>query len=147
MPTREFFLNPITHAVKTMVEAGYAKEVIVGSLKLDDDELKQHLNYLYARTFDISCKNWMNNQQHNTTFIKIQEQWLNDRLRAVGYVFLNEVYDALGLPRSSQGQLVGWFREEGSNVIEFDIVDDTTDDGLIIAFNPDGMIYHKLPTF
>lgn len=147
MPAREFFLQPITHAVKTMMEAGYAKEVILGSLGIDENELKKHLNYLYTRTFDATCKNWMNNEVHNKTFINIKQQWMNDRLLVVGYVFLNEAYDALGMPRSAQGQLVGWFCEGGSNVVEFDIVDDTTNGGFIIAFNPDGIIYNKLTTF
>jgi hypothetical protein len=142
-----FQLDPITKAVRTMMEAGYAKEVILGSLKIDENDLKKHLNYLYARVFDISCKNWMNHETQNLTFIRIQEQWMNDRLKAIGYLFLNEVYDALGLPRSAQGQLVGWFRAPYSNVVEIEIVDNTQDGGFILAFNPDGVIYNKLSTF
>jgi hypothetical protein len=147
MDVRQFMLDPITHAVKTMMEAGYSKEIITGTLKIGDETFKRHLNYLYARVFDIASKNWMNNKEHNKTFIKVQEQWMNDRLQAIGYVFLNEVYDALGLPRSAQGQLVGWFRAPYSNVVEIDIVDDTQDGGFLLAFNPDGVIYNKLPTF
>lgn len=147
MNVRRYMLDPITHAVKTMMEAGYSKEVMLGALKIDEKTLEVHLNYLYAKVFDISSKNWVNNEDHNKTFIKMQEQWLNDRLRAVGHVFLNEAYDALGVARSSQGQMVGWFRKPYSNFVEFDIVDTTSDDGFIISFNPDGVIYNRLPTF
>jgi hypothetical protein len=147
MPTREFFLDPITKAVKTMMEGGVSKEIITGTLRISDEDLHQHLNYLYARTFDIHCRNWHSNDEYNKTFIKAQEQYLNDKLRAHGYLFLNEVYEALGMPRSAQGQIVGWFWEPGSHPVEFDIVDKTVNGGFIIAFNPDGVIYNKLPTF
>jgi hypothetical protein len=145
--TGTFELDPITRGVKTMMEAGYSKEVILGSLELTDEDFKKHLEYLYARVFDPTCKNWTNSPQHNTIFLQIQEQWLNDRLNALGYVFLNDVYEALGFPQSAQGCVVGWFKEEGSNPIMFDVVDTTDNGGIILSFNPDGVIYNKLPTF
>lgn len=145
--TGTFKLHPTTQAVKTMMEQGLAKEVIVGVLKISDEELQKQLNYLYSRTFDISNMNWHNNPDYNQTFIKIQEQWMNDRLRAVGYLFLNEVYEALGFPRSAQGQLVGWFRKPYSNFVEIEIVDDAPDFGFVLMFNPDGIIYNQLTTF
>lgn len=145
--TGTFQLHPTTQAVKTMMEQGLAKEVIVGVLKINDEELQKQLNYLYSRTFDISNKNWHNNPDYNKTFIKVQEQWMNDRLRAVGYLFLNDVYEALGFPRSAQGQLVGWFRKPYSNFVEIEFVDDAPDFGFVLMFNPDGVIYNQLPTF
>lgn len=147
MATRHFILDPITAAVKTMMENGVARHIITGTLNISDDTMNERLNDLYSRTFDITCKNWMNDDKYNKVFIQVQERYLNDRLKARGYVFLNEVYEALGLPRSAQGQLVGWFREPYSEDIRFEIVDDTSDGGFIIAFNPHGVIYHKLPTF
>lgn len=146
-PTRRFVLDPITDAVKTMMEQGVSKETITAVLQISDTELQKQLNYLYSRTFDISNKNWVNNPEHNRMFIKIQQQYMNDRLRAVGHLFLNEVYDMLGFPRSAQGQLVGWFRKPYSNFIEIEFVDDAPDFGFVLMFNPDGVIYNQLPTF
>jgi hypothetical protein len=139
--------DPITAAVKQMIEAGYSKEVITGALKISDEDLKLQLNLLYARTFDITTKHWSTNPDYNRTFLQTQEQWMNDRLRARGHVFLNEVYDALGMTLSAQGAIVGWFWVVGSNSIRFDVIDMTRDGGYVLQFNPDGVIYNKLPMF
>lgn len=147
MPHAIFQLDPITEAVKTLVEQGYSKEVVLGALKLSESDLKKHLNYLYARVFDITNRNWLSDTAYNKIFIRTQEQWANDRLRARGYLFLNDVYEMLGMPQSGQGALVGWYLTEGSNPVEFEIVDETEGNGIILQFNPDGMIYNKLTTF
>jgi hypothetical protein len=36
------------------------------------------------------------------------QNYFNQLLHIRGYVFLNEVYDALHLPRTHVGQLIGW---------------------------------------
>ncbi len=55
----------------------------------------------------------------NLAWLRQQQQWANDTLRARGYLFLNEVYEQLGFPRTSDGQIVGWLwdpkREKYSN--------------------------------
>ena len=42
-------------------------------------------------------------------------------------MFLNDVYDALGIPRSKAGQVVGWIYDEknpnGDNFVDFGIYD------------------------
>jgi hypothetical protein len=142
-----FQLDPITQAVKTAMEAGYSREVILGAINIDEETLKKHLNYLYARVFDSTNQHWAQSMHHNRTFLRVQENWMNDRLQARGYLFLNDVYDSLGMERSSQGALVGWYWQEGSNVVDIEIVDDAENGGLILQFNPDGIIYNKLSTF
>lgn len=62
----------------------------------------------YARFFDESSYNHSKTAEHNLFFLRSQERWANDRLRARGFLFLNEVYEALGLEHSQIGQLVGW---------------------------------------
>jgi hypothetical protein len=62
----------------------------------------------YARFFDETSRNWTKTPEYNLMFLRAQQDWANDRLRAYGYLFLNEVYEALGLPRSQAGQIVGW---------------------------------------
>lgn len=69
----------------------------------------------YSRFFDETSKNWTRTPEWNLMFLRAQQDWANDRLRAYGYIFLNEVYEALGIPRSQAGQIVGWKLKEASD--------------------------------
>ena len=69
----------------------------------------------YARFFDESSPNWTKTAEWNLIFLRAQEQHANDRLRMYGYLFLNEVYEALGLERSQTGQVVGWRIDKDGN--------------------------------
>lgn len=62
----------------------------------------------YARIFDETNVNWVKDGERNMYFLLKRKDWLNDKLRAKGYMFLNDVYDELGYPRTAAGQLVGW---------------------------------------
>lgn len=81
----------------------------------------------YARFFDSSCSGWEKTPEYNLMFLKQQQQYFNDLLVARGYVFLNEVYKALGIPDSKEGQIVGWTYNpdnlEGDNYIDFGLYD------------------------
>lgn len=41
-------------------------------------------------------------------FLRRQQDYANEMLKARGHLFLNEVYDLLDIPRSKAGQVVGW---------------------------------------
>lgn len=69
----------------------------------------------YAAFFDETCINWNKSPDYNKMFLKAQEKWANDRLRAVGYLFLNEVYESVGVPRNQIGQVVGWKLDRNGN--------------------------------
>lgn len=74
----------------------------------------------YARFFDETSVNWTKTPEYNLLFLRGQQDWANDRLRAHGHLFLNEVYDGLGLTRSQSGQIVGWkWNEGGDNYVDF----------------------------
>lgn len=62
----------------------------------------------FARCFCEGCLGWTKDPEANLTYLRAQERWMNDRLKAVGHVFLNELHDALGLPRTSAGAIMGW---------------------------------------
>ena len=100
-------------------------------------------NSLYTRVFGQDNKNWQRKNEYNKMFLAAQNGYLADLLQARGHVFLNEVYDMLGFSRTSAGAVVGWFKEPGSNPLQFHT---TTDEegNITIEFNPDGLIYHKL---
>lgn len=79
----------------------------------------------YARCFDENSSLWTKDSERNLLVIRQQERYANDILKSRGYLFLNEVYDMLDIPRSRAGQAVGWVYDEnndvGDNYVDFGI--------------------------
>ena len=61
----------------------------------------------YAKFFDESCPGWTKDPEYNLMFLRNQQQYANDLLESRGYLFLNEVYEMLGIQRTRQGQVIG----------------------------------------
>jgi Family of unknown function (DUF6353) len=111
---------------------------------------------MYAKFFDESSVNWVRDPEYNRIFLQSQQAYWNQRLQSVGHVFLNEVYDALGLERTRAGQVVGWFLgPDGDNFVDFGIFDNVANErvrdfvngheySILLDFNVDGLIHHKL---
>ena len=81
----------------------------------------------YAKFFDESCAGWTKDPEKNLFFVRRQQDYANELFKAKGYMFLNDVYDLLGIPRTKAGQVVGWIYDEkhpiGDNYIDFGIYD------------------------
>lgn len=79
----------------------------------------------YARFFDDGCNGWTKDAEYNLMFLKNTQNAANDLLKSRGHLFLNEVYDMLGIPRSKAGQVVGWIYDKdhpiGDNFVDFGI--------------------------
>jgi hypothetical protein len=131
-------------------ETGKKQKVI----RVGDDEPS-----IYARFFDPLSQNWSKEPEYNLIFLKAQQNYLNDLLRARGHVFLNEAYDQLGIPRSKAGAVVGWIiaGEMADNYIDFGIFSNPDDyntrdfvngreGSILLDFNVDGVIYDKIDT-
>jgi hypothetical protein len=113
---------------------------------------------IYARFFDESCPSWNTNGEYNLIFLNCQQKYANDLLNSRGHVFLNEVYDMLGTPRSTAGSVTGWLKtEDGStvNFVDFGIYDEDhvvrdfvngAEGSILLDFNLDGVIYDKIDT-
>jgi hypothetical protein len=108
----------------------------------------------YARFFDESCINWSKTPEYNLTFLKCQQNYANDLLKTRGHVFLNDVYDLIGVPRSQAGAIVGWVRDNGDGFIDFGLFDgermavrdfvNGTERSILLDFNVDGIIYDMI---
>lgn len=61
-------------------------------------------------TFDSSNKNYEARYEYGLAFAKSQQNWLNDRIQSRGFVTLNDVFEALGYPATSEGATLGWGR-------------------------------------
>lgn len=106
----------------------------------------------YARFFDEGSRNWVKHPELNLMFIRCQQNYANDLLQARGHVFLNEVYDMLGIDRSQAGQVVGWvIGDNGDNYIDFGLYQASSsrfvngwERNVLLDFNVDGVIYNKI---
>lgn len=67
----------------------------------------------YARFFDDGCIGWEKDAEHNLYTLRCVQNYANDKLKSQGYLFLNDVYEMLGIPRTRAGQVVGWIYDEG----------------------------------
>lgn len=81
----------------------------------------------YAKIYDDGNIGWTKDAEANLFFLLQEQNYLNDLLKIRGHVFLNEVYDRLGFPRTAAGNVVGWVYDEnhpvGDNYIDFGIFD------------------------
>jgi len=62
----------------------------------------------YARRFDETHPQWTKNPEMNLFYLKARQAQANDMLKTRGHLFLNEVYDLMGFPRTKAGAVVGW---------------------------------------
>lgn len=112
----------------------------------------------YARIFDDGCTGWSKNPEYNLMFLKQQQAYANTLLKNNGYLFLNEVYDMLGIPRTKAGQVVGWVYDEknpiGDNFVDFGIYDiynekardfvNGYERSIVLDFNVDGNVWEMM---
>lgn len=63
---------------------------------------------IYDVEFDSDNPNYQDTNRENLFFLKNMQDHLNNLVTLEGYVFLNDVLYELGIPRISDGQIVGW---------------------------------------
>ncbi len=108
-----------------------------------------------SRFIDSSNKVvWDRNPEFTMMTLKGRLMYLNDILHTRGHIFLNEVYDALGLPHTAQGAVLGWVEGYGDADIDFGLYDPNNencrrfvngrDDSILLTFNHCGMILDKI---
>jgi hypothetical protein len=110
---------------------------------------------IYACWFDEANRSWSKNPEYNNIFLQCQQNYANDMLHAQGHLFLNEVYDMLGVTRSEAGALVGWvMSKDGDNFVDFGIFEPNNprarafvnrdERSILLDFNVDGIIFNLI---
>lgn len=107
------------------------------------EENMKHIRETCARRFDDTCGPWTKNPEYNRMFLAEQERYANDLLRVKGHLFLNEVYEMLGMVKTKFGQVAGWVWSENAKV-SFNIPDMVINDDDLLKFNIDGFILNQL---
>lgn len=82
----------------------------------------------FSRFFDEYNPNWVKDAAKNKYFLIQTENYANRKLQEQGYLFLNDVLEALGFDIIPAGQVVGWTYNKGNpdseGCVSFGIFDD-----------------------
>lgn len=129
-------------------DAAYVSDAVVNSLKALSP---------YARIVaEESSTCWDPNEDYTSQNLAAVQLWANRRLERKGHLFLNEVFDQLGMSRTREGAVVGWLKNgEGDGYVSFGDFDagiyrvpsdDYTrvDSNFIVDFNVDGVIWDRI---
>lgn len=116
------------------------------------------IKHPYSVIFDESNPNWERDSGYNLIFIKNAEDAATRKLRRKGYLFLNDVYDMLGIPNTYIGQFAGWVWDPADpsidSRVDFGLYDDYNPQkvaflqgdecSVVLDFNCDGNIIDKI---
>lgn len=116
------------------------------------------IKHPYSVIFDESNPNWERDSGYNLIFIKNVEDAANRKLRKKGYLFLNDVYDMLGISNTYIGQFAGWVWDPADpsidSRVDFGLYDDYNPQkvaflqgdeySVVLDFNCDGNIIDKI---
>ena len=146
--------NALTKAVKEKLGDEEAEELIYNIRKATDEEVKEIEEQLpeedrndgepktyrisddleitpspYAVFFDETCNGYTDDAEFNKNTLILLQARMNERLRRKGYLYLNEVYEALGVEKTEAGHVMGWRyaphdpNHEGANTVDFNMWD------------------------
>ena len=151
---RELLYNIKKQTVEKEIELENGKKKKV---KEEVEVVGDKLNSPYAKFFDESSKEWTKSPEYNLQFLLSQQSYFNNKLRAYGYVFLNEIYEELDIPRTSIGQVCGWIYDpenpDTDNVIDFGIHEYSRENRrfvnglepvILLDFNCEGNIVNRI---
>lgn len=128
-------------------ENGKKKKVKKTIMEIDPEQVSD-----YAKFFGPGSDEWdPQYPEFNLSYLKAQQRYANDKLIARGHLFLNEVYDMLGLERTKAGQIVGWVynpeNPDTDSFVDFGIYTDTNarfvngvENVALLDFNVDGNV-------
>lgn len=152
----ERFGKELDRELRYNIKAKEIEETVVDENTGKEKKVKKTVNVVdpntysdYARIYDCGNIGWSKDPEQNLMFLRRQQEYFNDKLKAQGYLFLNEVYESLGFQKTKAGQMVGWTYDEehpnGDNFVDFGIYDSASfvngyERSIILDFNVDGVI-------
>ncbi len=143
-------------------ETGKEKKVKKTAFVVNPSDISGYARFFEKYTKDeegnsVLNPHWETNNEYNLMFLKAQESYANDLLRAKKRLFLNDVYEMLGMPRTKAGQVVGWVYDPehpvGDNYVDFGLYADNLsysdfangfDTAILLDFNVDGNIWELM---
>ena len=115
----------------------------------------------YARLWGRDTSNeWDPQSEYNLAKLRSVQELFTLRLNSRGHVFLNEVFDELGLSRTPEGAVVGWISQKyggADGYVDFGVIDrhgeeqikfldfvTGREDHIMLDFNVDGEIWRHI---
>lgn len=156
----ERFGKEVDHQLRYNIKAEEIEETVTDE-KGKEKKVKKNVEVAdpnasgYAKYFTRSNPYWEEDSSYVEMFLRSQQNFANDKLKANGHLTLNDVYDMLGFHDSKAGMVVGWIYDldhpNGDNYVEFDVkkVNLPNEQGgyeeaYAIDFNVDGNIYNEM---
>ena len=156
----ERFGEEVDHQLRSNIKATEVEETVIDE-KGKEKKVKKTIEVAdpnaseYVKYFTKSNPYWENNPEYVEMFLRSQQNYANDKLKATGHLTLNDVYDMLGFHDSKAGMVVGWIYDldhpNGDNYVEFDVkkvhLPDEQggyEEAYAIDFNVDGNIYNEM---
>ena len=160
----ERFGEAVDHELRYNIKAKEIEETVVDE-KGKEKKVKKKVDVAniseygdYAKWFDRGNPNWEETPDYNLMFLKAQQKYANDKLIAEGRLFLNDVYEALGIPKTKAGQIVGWVYDpsnpEIDSLVDFGIFDcykenarnfvNGIEPAILLDFNCDGNVWDSM---
>ena len=156
----ERFGKEVDHQLRYNIKAEEIEETVTDE-KGKEKKVKKSIEVAdpnasgYAKYFTRSNPYWEEDSSYVEMFLRSQQNYANDKLKATGHLTLNDVYDMLGFHDSKAGMVVGWIYDldhpNGDNYVEFDVkkVNLPNEQGgyeeaYAIDFNVDGNIYNEM---
>lgn len=114
-------------------------------------KVKVEKSPIYTYLFDKKAMGWTKDPVTNKYFLLHQQDYLNEKLKYQGHLFLNDVFDCLGMPKTKAGQVVGWIycenNTDGDNYVDFGLINPGrlgVDGSIVLNFNVDGYILDRM---
>ena len=141
---------------EVVIDAKGKEKIVKKTVDVSEFDPSQYSDF--ARFFDESCYEWDKDPEYNLTYLRCMQQSANNLLQSKGHLFLNEVYDMLGIQRTKAGQVVGWIFDDknpvGDNYVDFGMYDlnrsntrefvNGHESRILLDFNVDGDILNKI---
>ena len=108
----------------------------------------------YCYWFDEASPYWKKSAEENLFFLREVERILNQHLRYKHVITLNDVFEKLGMDKTSEGSVIGWFNKDNQDSYQISFGLENTEVGrrfingdtnvTILDFNVDGPVYKEL---
>lgn len=111
--------------------------VIYKNIDNENETIAVSVSKTYIVKYDKECAYWSGDDRRDRMFINDIAAYLSSKLNIGVYVMMNDVFEALGMARISEGYLVGW--RPGSR-IRIQVKERDENGGYLLKIITDGII-------